>query len=170
MSATRNERIAVLTTAAKAKSQAKTTAAEQAIRGLIKRGEPITFHAVARAADVSHAFLYNHPQLRGRIEHLRACHRPQPQPRTPATPTTTCCSRSPPRSNASRNGTAPTSRPSARPSNKPTERTSTSAANSSAADGHPTTIHRSQQRPDQPEQVNTRQNSRILRDGFRMTS
>ncbi|GDY34041.1 DUF6262 family protein [Gandjariella thermophila] len=79
MSTTRNERIAVLTTAAKAKSQAKTTAAEQAIRSLIKRGEPITFQAVARAADVSHAFLYNHPHLRSRIEHLRARHRPQPQ-------------------------------------------------------------------------------------------
>jgi predicted Zn-dependent protease len=80
VSSKRNERIAVLTTAAKAKSQAKTTAAEQAIRSLIKRGEPITFQAVARTADVSHAFLYNHPQLRGRIEHLRARHRPQPQP------------------------------------------------------------------------------------------
>jgi predicted Zn-dependent protease len=30
--------------------------------------------AVARAAGVSHAFLYNHPQLRGRIEHLRTRH------------------------------------------------------------------------------------------------
>lgn len=80
MSTNRTERIAVLTTAAKAKSQAKTTDAEQAIRRLIKRGEPITFQAVARAADVSHAFLYNHPELRGRIEHLRARHRPQPQP------------------------------------------------------------------------------------------
>jgi hypothetical protein len=80
VSATRNERIAVLTAAAKAKSQAKTTAAEQAIRSLIKRGEPITFQAVARASGVSHAFLYNHPELRGRIEHLRARHHPQPQP------------------------------------------------------------------------------------------
>ncbi|MGI8305792.1 DUF6262 family protein [Saccharopolyspora hattusasensis] len=80
MSNRRTERIAVLTSAAKAKSQAKTAAAEQAIRDLIKRGEPITFQAVARAADVSHAFLYNHPQLRSRIEHLRARHRPQPQP------------------------------------------------------------------------------------------
>ena len=79
MSTNRTERIAVLIAAAKAKSQAKTTAAEQAIRSLLKRGEPVTFQAVARAAEVSHAFLYNHPQLRGRIEHLRARHRPQPQ-------------------------------------------------------------------------------------------
>jgi predicted Zn-dependent protease len=76
----RNQRVAVLAAAAKAKSQAKTTAAEQAIRSLIKRGQPITFQAIARASGVSHAFLYNHPELRGRIEHLRARHRQQPQP------------------------------------------------------------------------------------------
>jgi predicted Zn-dependent protease len=76
----RNQRVAVLTAAAKAKSRAKTMAAEQAIRSLIKRGEPITFQAVARASGVSHAFLYNHPELRSRVEHLRARHRPQPQP------------------------------------------------------------------------------------------
>lgn len=80
MNDTRTDRVAVLTAAAKAKSQAKTTAADQAIRGLIKRGDPVTFQAVARTAGVSHAFLYNNPELRGRIEHLRARHRPQPQP------------------------------------------------------------------------------------------
>lgn len=80
MNDTRTDRVAVLTAAAKAKSQAKTTAAEQAIRGLIKRGDPVTFQAVARTAGVSHAFLYNNPELRGRIEHLRARHRPQPRP------------------------------------------------------------------------------------------
>jgi hypothetical protein len=70
------KRIAVLTAAAKAKSEAKTRAAEQGIRALVKRGEPITFQAVQREAGVSHAFLYNHPDLRGRIEHLRARARP----------------------------------------------------------------------------------------------
>lgn len=70
------KRVAVLTAAAKAKSQAKTRAAEQGIRALVKRGEPITFQAVQREAGVSHAFLYNHPDLRGRIEHLRARARP----------------------------------------------------------------------------------------------
>jgi hypothetical protein len=82
----RNDRAAVLAAAARAKSQAKTTAAEQAIRHLIKRGEPITFQAVARAAGVSHAFLYNHPQLRGRIEHLRTRHDPTPPPTSTADP------------------------------------------------------------------------------------
>lgn len=80
----RTKRTQTLATAAKAKSQAKTTAAEKAIRTLIKRGEPITFQAVQREAAVSHAFLYNHPDLRGRIERLRAQARPVPAPASPA--------------------------------------------------------------------------------------
>jgi hypothetical protein len=76
MADTRDRRVAVLATAAKAKSAAKTKAADQAIRALIKRGEPISFQAVQREAGVSHAFLYNHPELRGRIEKLRAQARP----------------------------------------------------------------------------------------------
>ncbi|MGH3814253.1 MAG: DUF6262 family protein [Pseudonocardiaceae bacterium] len=83
MTDTRAQRIAVLTAAAKAKSQAKTTSAEQAIRALTKRGEPITFQSVQREAGVSHAFLYGHPELRSRIERLRTQARPihtQPPP------------------------------------------------------------------------------------------
>ena len=72
----RTRRTATLTAAAKAKSQAKTTAAERAIRALVKRGEPVTFQAVSREAGVSHAFLYGHPDLRRRIEHLRNQARP----------------------------------------------------------------------------------------------
>lgn len=83
MTDTRARRVAVLATAAKAKSEAKTRAAEQAIRSLVKRGQPITFQAVQREAGVSHAFLYSHPELRGRIERLRAQARPAPvQPGT----------------------------------------------------------------------------------------
>jgi hypothetical protein len=78
MTDARAQRIAVLTAAAKAKSAAKVAAAEKGIRALVKRGEPITFQAVQREADVSHAFLYNHTELRGRIEHLRAQARPTP--------------------------------------------------------------------------------------------
>ncbi|MFD9006165.1 DUF6262 family protein [Streptomyces sp. NPDC059582] len=70
--------------AAQAKCQAKTDAAEKAIRTLVKRSEPITFQAVQREAGVSHAFLYNHPDLRGRIERLRAQARPAPTPAAPA--------------------------------------------------------------------------------------
>lgn len=76
MTTARDRRVAVLATAAKAKSEAKTSAAEQAIRSLLKRGQPITFQAVQREAGVSHAFLYNNPDLRGRIERLRARARP----------------------------------------------------------------------------------------------
>jgi Ribonuclease G/E len=72
----RDRRVATLTAAARAKSQAKTTAAEQAIRALVRRGQPVTFQAVQREAGVSHAFLYGHPDLRGRIETLRARSRP----------------------------------------------------------------------------------------------
>ena len=83
MTASRDRRITALREAAKAKSQHKTRAAEQAIRRLVKRGEPITFQAVQREAGVSHAFLYNHPDLRQRIEHLRARARPSTRPETP---------------------------------------------------------------------------------------
>jgi hypothetical protein len=76
----RAKRIAVLTAAAQAKSEAKTQAAEQGIRALVKRGQPITFQAVQREAGVSHAFLYGHPDLRSRIEHLRARTRPDRAP------------------------------------------------------------------------------------------
>ncbi|ORA39159.1 DUF6262 family protein [Mycobacterium aquaticum] len=78
MTDSRERRITALTEAAKVKSQNKTRDAEQAIRRLIKRGEPITFQAVQREACVSHAFLYNHPDLRKRIEHLRSTHRKTP--------------------------------------------------------------------------------------------
>lgn len=92
MTDTRERRIATLTAAAKVKSQTKTDAAEQAIRRLIKRGEPVTFQAVGREAGVSHAFLYSHPDLRGRIEHLRNQHRPLPTEPAPATPESTLVS------------------------------------------------------------------------------
>ncbi|GFG54793.1 DUF6262 family protein [Mycolicibacterium agri] len=75
MTDSRQRRITALTDAAKVKSLNKTRDAEQAISQLIKRGDPITFQAVQREAGVSHAFLYNHPELRTRIEHLRGTRR-----------------------------------------------------------------------------------------------
>ena len=80
MSDIRARRTAALAAAAKAKSEAKAYAADQAIRPLVRRGEPVTFQAVQREAGVSHAFLYGNPDLRARIEHLRAQARPQPVP------------------------------------------------------------------------------------------
>ena len=84
MSDIRARRTAVLAAAAKAKSEAKAHAADQALRRLVRRGEPVTFQAVQREAGVSHAFLYGHPDLRARIEHLRAQARPQPVPASDA--------------------------------------------------------------------------------------
>ncbi|MFE9328953.1 DUF6262 family protein [Nocardia sp. NPDC052278] len=59
----REDRTAALIAAAKAKSSKKTADAEQAIRCLLKRGDPVTFQAVQREAGVSHALLYSHPDL-----------------------------------------------------------------------------------------------------------
>ena len=84
MSDIRARRTAALAAAAKAKSEAKAHAADQAIRRLVRRGEPVTFQAVQREAGVSHAFLYGNPDLRARIEHLHAQARPQPVPATDA--------------------------------------------------------------------------------------
>ena len=78
MSDIRARRTAALAAAAKAKSEAKAHAADQAIRRLV------TFQAVQREAGVSHAFLYGNPDLRARIEHLRAQARPQPVPASDA--------------------------------------------------------------------------------------
>ena len=72
MTTPRTARTAALIAAAKSKSVRKTADAERAIRRLLTRGERITFQAVQREAGVSHAFLYNHPELRPRIERLRA--------------------------------------------------------------------------------------------------
>lgn len=76
----RARRTAVLQAAARAKSEAKADAADQAIRRLVKKGKPVTFQSVQREAGVSHAFLYGHADLRGRIERLRDQARPKPPP------------------------------------------------------------------------------------------
>lgn len=80
MTEQRQRRIDTLNQASRRKSEAKTKAAETAIRTLVKRGEPVTFQAVQRTAGVSHSFLYTHPALRERIEHLRQQNRAAPPP------------------------------------------------------------------------------------------
>jgi hypothetical protein len=45
---------------------------QQAIRALVRDGEPVNFRAVARLADCSPDFLYRTPGLRTRIEQLRS--------------------------------------------------------------------------------------------------
>ena len=73
-------RAEVLRQAAQTKHAAATKRAEVALRTLIKTGAPINFRAVATAAGVSVDFLYRHPELRQRIEHLRARQTSAPAP------------------------------------------------------------------------------------------
>jgi len=58
--------------AAQRKSQATSRRADTAIREMVKRGERITFRGVARTAGCSIDFVYSNPDIRARIEHLRA--------------------------------------------------------------------------------------------------
>lgn len=45
--------------------------ADEGIRRLLQEGRPVNFHTVAETAHVSTAWLYQHPEIRERIEHLR---------------------------------------------------------------------------------------------------
>jgi hypothetical protein len=66
--------------AAAAKSAAATQRAEQGLRDLIRRGDPITFRALAKTAGLTLDFLYRHPALRRRVEQLRDQQRATPPP------------------------------------------------------------------------------------------
>lgn len=68
MSTPRSE---VLRIAAAARSVAAEQRARHAIAQLDRRGQPITFLAVAAEAGVSARYLYRHPQLRATIQQLR---------------------------------------------------------------------------------------------------
>jgi len=57
--------------AAAARSVGVQQRASQALKALDRRGERISFQAVAAEAGVSRAFLYAHPQLRAAIEQHR---------------------------------------------------------------------------------------------------
>jgi Family of unknown function (DUF6262) len=51
---------------------------------MINNGEAITFRGVARTAGCSLDFLYDNPELRRRIEHLRAQQQTKPAPQPTA--------------------------------------------------------------------------------------
>lgn len=57
---------------AKLRAEHKQQQVDQAIGKLLRENKPINFNAVATAAGVTKAYLYNHPELRDRIETLRA--------------------------------------------------------------------------------------------------
>ena len=67
----RDHRTARLTAAAAARTTSATARARRAITRLHNTGQPVTFVAVARAADVSTSFLYKHHQLRQEIDAKR---------------------------------------------------------------------------------------------------
>jgi len=65
-------RAQALRAAAAARRDAAMKRAEAGLRTLIKDGAEINFRSVARAGSVGLNFLYEHPELRRRIEGLRA--------------------------------------------------------------------------------------------------
>jgi hypothetical protein len=66
--------------AAARKSAAAQTRAEQGLREMIRRNEPITFRGLAQTAGVSLDFLYRRTPIRRRVEHLRAQQQNTPPP------------------------------------------------------------------------------------------
>jgi uncharacterized protein DUF6262 len=65
--------------AAARKSAAAHTRADQGLRDMIRRNEPITFRGLAQTAGVSLDFLYRAP-IRQRVEHLRTQQQTTPRP------------------------------------------------------------------------------------------
>lgn len=66
--------------AAAAKKAAATQRAEQGLRDMLRRGDPITFRGLATTAGVSLDFLYRNAELRRRVEQLRDQQRTSPPP------------------------------------------------------------------------------------------
>ncbi|MFE2849481.1 DUF6262 family protein [Streptomyces scopuliridis] len=64
--------------AAARKSAAAQARAEQGLRELIRRGQPITFRGLAQTAGVSLDFLYRCTEIRRRVEQLRTQQRSHP--------------------------------------------------------------------------------------------
>ena len=73
--------------AAARKSAAAQARAEQGLREMLRRGEPITFRGLAAVAGVSLDFLYNTGDIRRRVEQLRDQQRSAPRASTTRTDT-----------------------------------------------------------------------------------
>jgi hypothetical protein len=69
--------------AAARKSAAAKTRADQGLQEIIRLGQPVTFRALAQTAGVSLDFLYRTPEIRSRVEHLRAKQQTSPPAPTP---------------------------------------------------------------------------------------
>lgn len=66
------DRIERLREAAQARHDDTLRRAQSTLRGLARRGEPITVRGVATAAGVSRSWLYHQPQLLAEIDRLRS--------------------------------------------------------------------------------------------------
>lgn len=71
MTASRPGNPASLRKATAARTAAAAARAQAAIDRMVGAGQPVTFRGVAAAAPASLDFLYHHPDIRQRIEHLR---------------------------------------------------------------------------------------------------
>lgn len=70
--------------AAAAKSAAAKARAENGLRQMRLRGDPITFRSLAQIAGVSLDFLYRTPEIRAQVEQLRARQQATPAAHPPA--------------------------------------------------------------------------------------
>ncbi len=70
--------------AAARKSAAAKTRADRGLREMIRAGQPITFRGLAQTAGVSLDFLYRTPEIRKRVEQLRAQQQTAPPERVDA--------------------------------------------------------------------------------------
>ena len=73
-----------LRAAAAAKSAAARARAEDGLRQMRRRGDPITFRGLAQTAGVSLDFLYRTPEIRTQVEQLRARQQSTPATHAPA--------------------------------------------------------------------------------------
>ena len=78
------DRIQMLREAAQARHAATLARAEETLRILARRGQPITVRGFAQEAGVSRSWLYRQPQLREEIDRLRL-HRSSPNQPVPLT-------------------------------------------------------------------------------------
>ena len=69
--------------AAAAKSSAAQARAENGLKQMRRRGDPITFRGLAQTAGVSLDFLYRTPEIRRQVEQLRAGQQATPAARAP---------------------------------------------------------------------------------------
>ena len=65
---------------AQKRHQAALQRLEEGIRQLNREGRPINFKTVSEAAGLSTAWLYQHPDVKERIEYLREESNPRPKP------------------------------------------------------------------------------------------